>query len=347
VKRSRLSWFERVARVTVVLALAPPARPLAAAEPAREQKVALAVSACPASFEAPLRRILALELGALLDESRSAASRELESIEIACEVESARITARSRGGVEVVHDELRFDAFPGDAAPRAVGLAALEALRAADPTLTERIEASRAKAESVATPSAAGSARRAIPAPPARDEQAEPSRRQSQAFVRVTLGGLVRSFLGEPATTSAGARLELSRRFSAPWDAGLDLDATFARRTVSLGTVHATLLSTAAWFGPRAGNSTWSATAGVGARVGLALLRGAPHDAARGRDSTRPVAGPLLVARGDGAIGALALALGLEGGLVLAGAEGLAEGRPVTGFKGGWVAVSSNVGLRF
>jgi hypothetical protein len=335
----------------VVLALALPTRPLAAAEPGREQKVALAVHGCAEPFESPLRRILAIELGSLLDETPSAASREFESIEIVCEVETARITARSARSVEAVRNDLRYDAFPGDAAPRAVALAALEALRAVDPTLAERIEASRTKADSDAVPSQAVSARHATPPPPpppaARHARAEAPRLQAPAFVRVTLGGVVRSFVGDPGTTSVGARLELSRRFAAPWDAGFDLDATFARRKVSLGAVHATLLSTAAWFGPRAGNATWSATLGVGARVGLALLRGAPDDAARGHDSTRPVGGPMLVARADGAVGALALALALEGGFAVAGAEGWADGRPVTGYTGGWVAVSSNAGLRF
>jgi hypothetical protein len=335
-----------------VLAFSLPARPLAAAEPEREKKVALAVRACPEPFESPLRRILAIELGSLLDETRSAASRELESIEIVCETETARITARSAGGVEAVHNDLRFDAFPGDAAPRAVALAALEALRAVDPTLTERIEASRANTDPDIVPSRAVSARRAPPPPPARRENAESPARESPgvrapAFVRVILGGVARSFLGDPRTTSVGARLELSGRFAAPWDAGFDLDATFARRKVSLGAVHATLLSTAAWFGPRAGNATWSATAGVGARIGLALLRGAPENRAHGHDSARPVGGPMLVARADGTVGAAALALTLEGGLVLAGAEGLADGRPVMGYTGGWVAVSSNAGLRF
>ncbi len=328
-----------------VLAIALPARPLAAAQAGREQKVALAVSTCPQPFEASLRRILAIELGELLDESRSAASRELESIEIACETETARITARSAGGGEAAHNDLQLDAFPGDAAPRAVALAALEALRAVDPTLAERIEARRAKARPDAVPSAPASTPHA--APLARLESSDSSRLESQTFTRVTLGGIARSFLGDPATTSVGARLELSWRCAAPWDLGLDVDGTFAQREVSLGVVHATLLSTAAWFGLRAGNAAWSGTAGLGARVGLALLRGAPGNLARGHDSARPVGGPMLVTRGDGAIGPIALALALEGGLTLASAEGLANGTPVAGYKGIWLAVSSNAGLRF
>jgi hypothetical protein len=331
----------------VVLTIALPTRPLAAAQPGREQKVALSIGACPEPFESSLRRMLAIELGDLLDESQSAASRQLESIEIACETATARITARGAGGGEAVHNDLRLDAFPGDAAPRAVALAALEALRAVDPSLAERIEARRAQTRPDAPPSASVRTPNAASPPPARRERSDAPRLESQAFTRATLGAIARSFLGDPATTSIGARLELSRRFAAPWDLGLDLDGTYARREVSLGVVHATLLSTAAWFGLRAGNATWSATVGLGARVGLALLRGAPGNEARGHDSARPVAGPMLVARGDGAIGPMALALALEGGLALANAEGVANGTPVAGYQGVWLAVSSNAGVRF
>jgi hypothetical protein len=329
------------------LAISLSARPLLAAEPGREQKVALSISACPEAFDSSLRRILAIELGELLAEAPSTASKELESIDVACEAEMARITARNLGAGEVAHNDVRFDAFPGDAAPRAVALAALEALRAVDPTLAERIEAQKAKANPDAVPSVPVSAPRATPAQPTPSERSSSTPLESEAFTRLVLGGLVRAFLGAPATTSVGARLELSRRFAAAWDAGFDVDGTFAQRKVNLGEVHAMLLSTAAWFGLRAGSVTWSATAGLGGRIGVALLRGAPGNAARGHDSARPVGGPMLLSRGDGAIGPMALALTLEAGLALASAEGLAGGAPVVGYRNGWIAVSSNAGVRF
>jgi hypothetical protein len=167
-------------------------------------------------------------------------------------------------------------------------------------------------------------------------------------FTRLLAGGVARWFLGEPRTMALGGRLELTRRFASPWDGGLDLDATFTRRTVELGVVEARLLSAAAWVGVRAGSSAWSATGGVGARLGLALLEGMPRGVEnRGHQSTRPWGGPMLVLRTDAAAGALALALALEGGLAAAGAEGLAGGRPAIGFTNGWASVSASAGIRF
>jgi hypothetical protein len=165
--------------------------------------------------------------------------------------------------------------------------------------------------------------------------------------VRVLAGGVARVALGEPRTTTFGARLELSRRFAAPWDAGIDVEGARAERLVDLGEVEIRLFSAAAWFGARAGGSGWSATAGLGGRVGVSELSGAPGARARGHDALRPFAGPLLFARGDGALGQLALALVLEGGLVAVGAEGLAGGAEVIGLTGGFVAASANAGVRF
>jgi hypothetical protein len=317
------------------------------AEPEREEKVALLVSACPAPFEVSLRQILAIELGNLLDGARPAEAPERESIEIACEAETARVSARSAGGDQVAHNDLRFDAFPGDAAPRAVALAAVEALRAVDPTLTERLEAQRDKERTDASPAPAASVTEAKPHTLPAVNAPAPTPAATPAFTRVMLGGVARVFLAEPTTTMFGARLELSRRFGPPWDTGLELEATFGHRRVSLGTVEATLASTAAWFGARAGGHAWSATAALGGRIGLASLRGAPGGEAQGHQATRAIAGPLLVIRGDGLVGGLALALILESGFAAAGAVGTAGGETAMALDGVWLSASANAGLRF
>jgi hypothetical protein len=328
--------------VLLVLALVTPGR---AAEPARDGRIALAVSTCATSFEASLRQILVIELGDLLEQDRVVEGAEGESIEIACDAETARIVARGAGG-EVVHHDLRLDTFPGDAAPRAVALAALEALRAVDPTLADRIEARRTMAKE-SPPVAPAKAPRPAPRP-APEPRVRSTGDAPRGFTRVLSGALVRWFHGDPSTLVGGARLELSRRFVSPWDVGLELDGTFARRTVALGVVEARLLSSAAWLGVRGGSSAWSATGGVGGRLGIALLSGAPRGSEnRGHRSTRPWGGPMLLLRTDAAVGALALALGLEGGLVAAGAEGLAGGRPAIGFTSGWASASASVGFRY
>ena len=93
-----------------------------AAEHERQPKVAVQVSSCSPAFEAALRQMLALELGDLLADARPKTATNLESIAIACRAEIAKISARSVAGDQVAHNDLRFDAFPSDAAPRAVAI---------------------------------------------------------------------------------------------------------------------------------------------------------------------------------------------------------------------------------
>jgi hypothetical protein len=325
----------------VLLALAAPSR---AAEAARDGQIVLQVNACERPFEASLREILLIELGDLLEPEGVMRAADGEAIEITCDANTAKIVGLGARG-EVVHHDLRLDTFPGDAAPRAVALAALEALRAVDPTLAERMEARRA----AATPSPP-----VAPAPPPprashpRPKSSVPSSGHPAGFTRLLAGGVARWFMGDPRTLAPGARLELSRRFTSPWDAGFDLDGSFVRRTVDLGIVEARLLSAGAWVGLRAGSSEWSATGGIGGRLGLALLKGAARDAgSRGHRKARPWGGPTLVLRTDAATGAFALALAIEGGLAVAGAEGLSAGEPAIAFTNGWASASASAGLRF
>jgi hypothetical protein len=346
--RPRRSSAVRGALVAAALVGLGPPTAVRAAEPDREGKITLAVRDCPEAFEVSLRRILVIELGDLLEEGDGGGAPETEIIEIACGAENASIAARNPRG-EVVHNDVRFDAFPGDAAPRAVALAALEALRAVDPTLSDRLVARQAKATHARA--------KPVPSPPpAKSRAAAPKASRpvvlpdgkARGFTRVAVGGIARLFLGDPRTFSAGGRVEVSRRFVSAWDAGLDVDVGFSRRRVELGAVEASLLSTALWLGARGGGPAWSVTGALGGRLGLARLTGAPNRSeTRGHRVTRPWAGPVLVVRTDGAIGLLALAVLLEGGFAAVGAEGLAAGAPALGFQGAWSSVSANAGIRF
>jgi hypothetical protein len=158
---------------------------------------------------------------------------------------------------------------------------------------------------------------------------------------------VARLFLGDPRSAAFGVRIELSRRFGGPWDAGLDFEGALARRSVELGTVDARLLSSAAWFGARAGGAARSATAALGSRFGLVELSGSATGVARGHRVTRAFGGPLLLLRADAATGQVALALVLEGGLAGVGAEGVAGGTPALTIGRGWLAASANAGIRF
>ena len=291
-----------------------------------------------------LAKILRIELGDLLEEAGEAGAPVGEAIAISCEIEIARVSVRSASGLQVVHNDLRFDAFPGDAAPRAVALAALEALRAVDPTLAKRIEAQQKRTAPPEPPRPEPTPR----PPPARREPLRVPEAPSRSYTRLALGGVARFFLAAPRTTAAGARVELGFRFAAPWDLGLEIEGSLAGRSVRLGAVEARLLSTAAWLGPRVGSAAWSITAGLGGRAGLAELRGTPGGlAVSGHEVIRPWAGPVIVVRGDGARDPLVFSLMVEGGVAATGAVGLTEGAPALAVKGGWVATSGSAGVRF
>lgn len=330
-----------------------------AAEP-RAETVTLEVAGCAESFEASLRRILVLELGDLLEPPAPDSPVSGDSVRVVCDDDALRIVARSAAGEEVAHDALPHRAFPGDAAPRAAALAALEALRAVDPVLAGRIQARLAEAQPRPAPDAdraprdAGKKGDPPRAPRATESARVPSRGEvspgdpaRRAATRLLAGGVARWLLGEPRSSAFGARLELSHRLGTPWDVGLDLEGAVARRSVGLGTVEAKLLSGAAWFGARAFGTAFSATAALGGRAGLVELSGSPDVLARGHRVTRPFGGPLLLVRGDGTLGVLALALVLEGGLAAVGAEGLAGGAEAISLGGGWLTVSANAGVHF
>lgn len=357
-RRSALSGGRVRVFAMTLLAIELGAAPLRGADLEDQPKVMVRVSSCSQPFESALRHMLAIELGNLLADARTENAANLETIEIACVAEKAQIVARGVAADQVAHNDLRFDAFPSDAAPRAVALAALEALRAVDPTLTERIAAQRAEAQASAAPTAPASTAPAKPpskasSRPARAETSAPDERlppsqpsTPRPATRITIGGGARHFVSAPATTLLGVRLELSRRFSAPLDGGLDLDGAMHREQVPLGTVEARLLSSAAWLAARADSGDWSASAGLGGRAGLVQLAGTPNRDARGDRVLRPLFGALLMLRADGAVGSLALALVGEGGYALAGAQGLTSGAPALRLDGVWLAISANAGLR-
>jgi hypothetical protein len=318
----------------------------AQAEPTGEQKVELRVFACDPAFEAELRRILRLELGELLYEGPADETREQGQLEVRCEPELARVSARDLRRAQQADNDLRFDAFPADAAPRAVALAAVEALRAVDPTLAARIEAQRSAVAAKAPalqPSPTPSAE-PVAAPPAAAARPEAAR----AWTRVLLGAVVRHFASDSRTSVWGARAELSRHSPAPLDYGFDLEGALSERDVELGAIDVRLFSAAAWIGWRAGRGDLSFTGGAGGRAGIANFEGSsPDPAVEANHVSRLWAGPLAFARGDAAFGAFSLAVALEAGWAVAGAEGLSQGASVVGARGAWLALSLNPGIRF
>ncbi len=340
-RRCRQAFLAGALLVTLTLAALPAAAADANTRSARPPalSVTLSVTNCAPAFEQALRHIMTIELGSLLVTDPEAALSAHDQLAIACEVENARVTAVAARGGEVVRSSLRFDAFPEDAAPRAVALSALEALGAVNPALSERLsEQRRAQAQAVA--------HRAGPEPRVTTfETRAPRDRRSH----LTLGLALRDFLAPHGVVATGGRLEWGTRAWAGWGIGVDVESASGQRSVSLGELRARFLSSGAWFDLRAQGSALSASLGLGARVGMVLLDGTPSgDAAvRGHEVLRWWSGPLAQARLATGLGPFSASGVAEAGVAIGGSEGLANGAAALAARGGWLCFSLNAGIRF
>jgi hypothetical protein len=85
----------------------------------------------------------------------------------------------------------------------------------------------------------------------------------------------------------------------------------------------------------------------LGARCGLASLEGTPAggSGAIGGSALRPWWGPAIGARGWIRAGAVGVAVAVEAGTTVRGAQGLAEGATILALDGVWVAAA--LGVRF
>jgi hypothetical protein len=331
------SLVRKVSGTAFVMAACSHAQSAAGAERERERapEVGLTVEDCAEPFESALRRILRIELGELLDEGGPSANSDRDWLEIRCRGQAADVRARSRRGDQVVDNNQRLDAFPGDAAPRAAALAAIEALGAIGPSLSERIEARHTRGKPL-------------------ERRAETQRakapgvdRERREWTQVGIAATTRLFLSKPGLLAWGGRVEVVRRLSLPLALGIDIEGAWARRGVDLGELSARLLSSGLWTGVSRGDSVFSGSLGVGGRLGLTELAGAPGNSeVRGHRVVRGWVGPMLVGRIDAGTGALVAAAALESGFAAAGAEGLSGASSALVVRGGWLALSLAFGIR-
>ncbi|HEX2874581.1 MAG TPA: hypothetical protein VHP33_25180 [Polyangiaceae bacterium] len=317
-------------------------RPARADRAEASASVTLLVRGCPALFEEELRDILGIELGELLLDSSEPPRAELNVLEVACERARARVRAEASNPDRVVERALLLDEFPGDAAPRAVALAGVEALSAVNPTLSERLRA-RPRAVPAEPPSAVDAA--ATPASPTR---APRSRVTLTRGLHLRLGALHRRFLVAQGAAAWGGRVELSWHARGPWQIGFDVEAAVAKQSVTGGRLSAAMASSGAWLGIGTNTSGWSAAVAAGARAGLAQLRGEPGAAGvRGHEVLRPWAGPVVLAQASASVGRIEVAARSEGGVALLSVEGLAQDVASLRLAGGWPALSLNWGIVF
>jgi hypothetical protein len=298
--------------------------------PARgaDLRVTLAISGCAASVEAGIRRIIRVEIGDLLLDANAPAAAA-SRLTVRCEGGHGSIAAEGFDGGRRADRRLALGDFPGDAAPRALALAAIEVLAALSPAVRERLQARQIAAR-----------------PP---EPSKPIAADSPITrTRIGVSAGLRSFLAPHGLHAWGARVELDRRLAGPWSLGFDLDSGAAARDVSLGQTSALLFSAGTSLGVQGGGSRVGGIVALGVRAGVVRLAGDPG-AAPGivaGSAVQPWGGPAISGRvfaggnrwtftGSGEVGFAAL-----------GADGLVEGTTALAASGFWVAAFIGAGIR-
>ncbi len=299
------------------------------------RRVVLEVGGCPEVSSPALRRIVAIEIGDLLVSPNETVSGDTDHVAIACAGAVAHVRAEGPGRPRQLERALPLDDFPGDAAPRALALAAIEMLAALSPDVRERIEARQRP-------------RAPAPAPTPTTTTAAPAPPRGPSWL-VGASGVRRTFLSAHGATAWGARLGLERALGARWELGADGELVSGTTPSSLGNLTTTLASAGAFVGVHGGGPRVAGGLALGGRVGGAWLAGHPTDpeaTTQGR-SSRPWGGPLVAARLRGTLGPLSLQLGAELGFALGSAQGSVDGATAVTVGGPWLALSAGLGVWF
>jgi hypothetical protein len=347
---TRGSLATGAAAATVVAVLATPGWNSGARADTPAIRVALDAGACPAVSEADVRRILAVEVGGQLVDAGQATPADADRLTITCSDGRARIEARGSDAGEALVRNVRLGDYPGDAAPRALALTAIEVLAAVNRQRAQARADRRtpgtpaARANSGVPPAATATATATAAAPPARQAANGAPPRASA----LTLSAVRRDFLVSNGPSLWGGRLGADRELAAHWALGADveLDAS-GEREQPLGRARALLASVGAYAEVH-GTGAWrSVGVALGGRFGLARLAGDPAPGAVGGRILRPWGGPTVATRWLATRGRLALRFDVEAGLTLVGVEGIvADGETLLSMRGAWVALSLGAGIR-
>jgi hypothetical protein len=305
------------------------------------RRVVLDASACSEVSVAALRRIVAIEIGDLLVGAGESASDETDRVTIACGGAEARVEADGPNRPQRLRRTLRLDEFPGDAAPRALALAAIEILAALSPDVRQRIEGREAApAPPPPPPPPAASVKERVPPPAA-----------PRASTTVLAAAVRRAFLTDHGVSVWGARLGLRRDLGLRLELAVDAELASGSAPASTGSITSTLGSAGLAIGLRGGSSRLAGGVAAGGRVGFARLQGEPASGSggTGERATRAWGGPLLAARaatGGRHVGVeVAAELGYDLGMAHgsdAGAAGVA-----VAVGGPWLLVSAAIAVQF
>jgi hypothetical protein len=297
--------------------------------------VQLEVVGCPAVPTAVARRVLSVEIGDLLLDASAGEADDAERLTIRCAGNFASVEAHGPSGEPPAERILPFDDFPGDAAPRALALLGVELLAARSAAVRERILRRQPGAapaiETLGSPPSAGSSG------PAHHE------------LRIGAAGVWRTFVQQAGASAFGGRIEASLIALELGIVSVDAEiSTGSQEVDNIGRTTALLISSGATFGLLAERRGWSATVGLGGRIGLVRESGSSADPTRVNGATfiRPWGGPMLNAHLSATLGRLALTMAGEAGWSLSSIDEVVAGATAIAVRGPWVAVSLGADLR-
>ncbi len=299
------------------------------------RRVALDVGACPDVSAAALRRIMTIEIGDLLVGPSETVSGDTDRVVIACTGALAQVRADGPGRPRALERALALDDFPGDAAPRALALAAIEILAVLSPDVRERIEARQRPRTPVPAPPLVSAPASTAPPPPRR------------ATFAVVASAVYRTFFTSHPIAAWGGRLGFRYDLGSRWEIGADGEVANASTSGTLGSISSTLASGAAFLGVRGGGPHLTGGLGLGGRAGIARFEGRPAQGVIGEHASHPWGGPILAARARASVGHVGLELLAELGFDLGKANGTEENRTVVTIGGPWLALSAGIGFRF
>ncbi len=295
-------------------------------------RVSLVVDSCPGIDVDEVRRIVAVELGALLGGASTERPEDTTRVHSAC-----------AGGTALVSVD---DPMTGKSLARRVDLGSVP-----------RVAASRLLAVAIAELVAASwieLTANPVPAIPRPDATASPAaRRWAEGIVRRSplwrmQLAITGSAAGVPTLPTFGAGLAARYLAGSHLASGGDVRVEYARRAFANGTAHVVMLSTGlvGWYRHDAG---WAEVAvGTGGRVGSAWIAGEPQADSnlRGRTVSGPFLGPLFTAELARTLApGVTIALAVEAGTVVLPVIGRAGDRRVVGVDGPWLGVAVAAGL--
>jgi len=327
--------FAAAAAAAAVVALAGGVAAAAESPPGDAPGTAVTIEGCAEAMATAVRGHVALELRELSIGEGPAAPASGDRIVIVCADGAARISVRGSDQGQEIARTVDLAGFPADAAPRAVALAAIEALAA----LTRQRAAAKPAAVEPRRPAPVSvvAAAPVAKAPPARPTTV------------LVLSGAWRTFLDDAGLSLWGAALNVDREIGRRFDLGFDVElASGGRSQVPFGETTGLSGSARGSFGLRGG---WRALRGVvslGGRLGVARLVGKPQGGSAafgGDEGARPWGGPVLSAAVLGVYHRIGLRAAAEAGYAAIGATARAEEAVVAAMRGPWINLTLGVGF--